>query len=56
MDLTKTITTYNRGYPSTELMLKTIKLNSYFIIRAKVTNFKKQQKTNGTRKNKRCNI
>lgn len=25
-------------------MLKTIKLNSYFIIRAKVTDFKKQQK------------
>ncbi len=44
IDLTKTITTYDRGYPSTELMLKTIKLNSYFIIRAKVTDFKKQQK------------
>jgi hypothetical protein len=43
MDLTKTITTYDRGYNYTELMIKTIKLNSYFIIRAKTSVFKKQQ-------------
>ena len=43
MDLTKTITTYDRGYNYTELMIKTIKLNSYFIIRAKTNVFKKQQ-------------
>jgi hypothetical protein len=43
MDLTKTITTYDRGYNYTELMIKIIKLNSYFVIRAKTSVFKKQQ-------------
>ena len=43
MDLSKTITTYDRGYNYTELMVKTIQLNSYFIIRAKTSVFKKQQ-------------
>lgn len=31
-------------YNSTKLMLKTIQLNSYFIIRGKTSTFKKQQK------------
>ena len=43
MDLSKTITTYDRGYNYTELMVKTIQLNSYFIIRAKKSTFKKWQ-------------
>lgn len=43
IDLTKTITIYDRGYNQTELMLKTIQLNSYFLIRAKINTFKKQQ-------------
>jgi len=44
IDLTKTITNYDRGYNSTELMLKTIQLESYFIIRGKETTFTKQQR------------
>ena len=43
MDLTKTITTYDRGYNYTELMVKTIQLDSYFLIRAKKSTFKKWQ-------------
>ena len=43
MNLSKTITTYDRDYNYTELMVKTIQLNSYFIIRAKKSTFKKWQ-------------
>ena len=43
MDLTKTITTYDRFYNSIEIMFKTILLDSYFIIRGKTHTFKKQQ-------------
>ena len=44
MDITKTITTYDRWYNSVEIMLKTIQMESYFIIRGKTSTFKKQQK------------
>ena len=44
INLSKTITNYDRGYNSTELMLKTIQLESYFIIRGKETTFAKQQR------------
>lgn len=44
IDMTKTITTYDRWYNSVELMLKTIQMDSYFIIRGKISTFKKQQK------------
>jgi len=44
IDMTKTITTYDRWYNSVELMLKTIQMDSYFIIRGKTSTFKKQQK------------
>ena len=44
IDLSKTITNYDRGYNATELMLKTIQLESYFIIRGQKTTFKKEQK------------
>ena len=44
MDMTKTITTYDRHYNSVEIMLKTIQMESYFIIRGKTSTFKKQQK------------
>ena len=43
LDLTKTITTYDRGYNATEIMLLTTLLDSYFVIRAKKSTFKKQQ-------------
>ena len=43
IDLKKTITTYDRGYNFTELMVKTIQLESYFLIRAKKSTFKKKQ-------------
>ena len=43
IDLKKTITTYDRGYNFTELMVKTIHLDSYFLIRAKKSTFKKKQ-------------
>lgn len=43
INLTHTITTYDRFYNSKELMLKTMQLDSYFIIRGKTTTFKKQQ-------------
>ena len=43
IDLTKTITTYDRFYNSIEIMFKTMLLNSYFIIRGKTHTFKKQQ-------------
>ena len=35
LDITKVITIYDRGYPSIELMAKTIDLNSKFLIRLK---------------------
>ena len=41
IDLKKTITTYDRGYNFTELMVKTIQMESYFLIRAKKSTFKK---------------
>ena len=43
IDLSKVITIYDRGYPSTEIMLKTILLNSYFVMRAKTITFKHEQ-------------
>ena len=43
LDLTKTITVYDRGYNATEIMLLTTLLDSYFVIRAKKSIFKKQQ-------------
>ena len=43
LDLTKTITVYDRGYNATEIMLLTTLLDSYFVIRAKKSTFKKQQ-------------
>ena len=43
IDLKKTITIYDRGYNFLELMVKTIQLNSYFLIRAKKSTFKKKQ-------------
>ena len=43
IDLKKTITTYDRGYNFTELMVKTIQMESYFLIRAKKSTFKKKQ-------------
>lgn len=43
IDLTKTITTYDRFYNSIEIMFKTMLLDSYFIIRGKTHTFKKQQ-------------
>ena len=33
LDITKLITVYDRGYPPIELMIKTIDLNSKFLIR-----------------------
>ena len=44
IDLTHTISTYDRLYNSQELMLKTMQLNSYFVIRGKTSTFRKQQK------------
>ena len=43
IDLTKTITIYDRGYNYTELMVKTIQLNSYFLMRSKKSTFKNKQ-------------
>lgn len=43
IDLNKAITIYDRFYNSIELMLKTIILDSYFIIRGKTSTFKKEQ-------------
>lgn len=44
MDLTKTITAYDRWYNFVEIMLKTIQMESYFMIHGKISTFKKQQK------------
>lgn len=49
IDMTNTITTYDRGYDALELMLKHKSINSYFLIRLKADDFKnerKQMKTN----------
>ena len=49
LDITKLITIYDRGYPSIELMVKTIDLNSKFLIRLPKNIFRhqiKQMKTN----------
>ncbi|KZX15639.1 hypothetical protein MBCUT_13790 [Methanobrevibacter cuticularis] len=43
INLNNMITIYDRGYNSTELVLKTIQLESYFVIMGKKTTFKKQQ-------------
>lgn len=43
IDLTKTITTYDKFYNSIEIMFKTMLLDSYFIIHGKTHTFKKQQ-------------
>ena len=50
IDLKKTITTYDRGYNFTELMVKTIQLESYFLIRAKKSTFKKKQSAMETKR------
>ena len=52
IDLTHTITTYDRFYNSKELMLKTMQLNSYFVIRGKTNTFKKQQQEMERKKQK----
>lgn len=47
--MTNTITTYDRGYASIELMLKHMSINSHFIIRLRVDDFdheRKNMKTN----------
>ena len=49
LDITKLITVYDRGYPSIELMMKTIDLDSKFLIRLPKNVFRhpiKQMKTN----------
>lgn len=49
MDMSNTITTYDRGYAALELMLKHMGINSYFVIRLRVDDFKddaKYMKTN----------
>jgi hypothetical protein len=43
IDLKKTITIYDRGYPSKDLILKTMDLNSFFVIRLKKDTFKEQR-------------
>ena len=44
INMTNTITTYDRGYDSLELMLKHKSINSYFLIRLKSDDFKKERK------------
>ena len=44
IDMTKTITTYDRGYAALELMLEHMKINSYFLIRLRVDDFKDEKK------------
>ena len=41
--MNKVITCYDRYYNSTEIMLKTETLDSYYLIRGKTNTFKKQQ-------------
>lgn len=43
INLSKTITIYDRGYNYTELMVNTLNLNSYFLMRAKANTFKSKQ-------------
>ena len=43
INMNKVITCYDRYYNSTEIMLKTESLNSYYLIRGKTNTFKKQQ-------------
>ena len=43
INMCNVITYYDRYYNSTEIMLKTESLNSYFLIRGKTNTFKKQQ-------------
>ena len=44
IDMTNTITTYDRGYASLELMLKHMSINSYFLIRIRSDDFQKDKK------------
>ena len=44
IDMTNTITTYDRGYDSLELMLKHKSMNSYFLIRLKSDDFINERK------------
>ena len=44
INMTNIITTYDRGYDSLELMLKHKSINSYFLIRLKADDFKKERK------------
>ena len=43
IDITETVTIYDRGYPSIKLILHHLINNSHFIIRLKENNFKKQR-------------
>ena len=44
IDMTNTITTYDRGYASLELMLKHMSINSHFLIRLRADDFQKDKK------------
>ena len=44
INMSNTITTYDRGYDSFELMLKHMTINSYFLIRLKGNDFKNERK------------
>ena len=44
IDMTNTITTYDRGYAALELMLKHMSINSYFLIRLRADDFQKDKK------------
>lgn len=44
IEMTNTITTYDRGYAALELMLKHIDINSYFLIRLRSDDFKDEKK------------
>lgn len=44
IDMTNTITTYDRGYAALELMLKHMSIDSYFLIRLRVDDFKNDKK------------
>lgn len=44
IDMTNTITTYDRGYAALELMLKHMSIDSYFLTRLRVDDFKNDKK------------
>ena len=53
INMNNVITCYDRFYNSTEIMLKTETLNSYYLIRGKTNTFKKQQqKMDNDKKNR----